>query len=193
MVEGWDCCGSSAIPLLLLFTEKHSGQLVNSNQARGMADTEAQDQATEQAEKKKEKKVYRKDKPWDNDSIDHWKINEWTEDDAKASSHFLEVEPFAVYATVFCVSFPSNPALPQIDSQLPQPHSPLQTSSIPHCHCCRLNRPSASSTTLARGTPSNSTHKSLARSSLHCHSPTTCVPMHALAQSHSSLPHKLFH
>merc|ERR1712166_403881 len=60
-----------------------------------MADTEAQDQAIEQAEKKKEKKVYRKDKPWDNDSIDHWKINEWTEDDAKASSHFLEESSFA--------------------------------------------------------------------------------------------------
>ena len=107
-----------------------------------MADTEAQDQATEQAEKKKEKKVYRKDKPWDNDSIDHWKINEWTEDDAKASSHFLEVEPSAVYATVFCV--PSHPILrflKLIHSYLNPTHR-CTPPPIPHCHCCRLNRPS---------------------------------------------------
>merc|ERR1711865_144115 len=55
-----------------------------------MSDTEEQP-----VEKKKEKKVYRRDKPWDNDSIDHWKIDQWTEDDAKASSHFLEESSFA--------------------------------------------------------------------------------------------------
>lgn len=31
---------------------------------------------TELIEKKNHKK-YRKDKPWDNDSIDHWKVDEW--------------------------------------------------------------------------------------------------------------------
>ena len=29
---------------------------------------------------KKPKRNYRRDKPWDNDSIDHWKIEEWSED-----------------------------------------------------------------------------------------------------------------
>eukprot|EP00938_MAST-03A_sp_MAST-3A-sp1_P000589 g589.t1 len=29
---------------------------------------------------KKPKRNYRRDKPWDNDSIDHWKIEEWNED-----------------------------------------------------------------------------------------------------------------
>lgn len=38
---------------------------------------------------------YRKDKPWDSEDIDHWKIQEWTEDDVKQSKPFLEESSFA--------------------------------------------------------------------------------------------------
>ncbi len=37
---------------------------------------------------------YRKDKPWDTDDIDHWKIDEWTEED-KLSGSLLEESSFA--------------------------------------------------------------------------------------------------
>lgn len=41
---------------------------------------------------KKNHKKYRKDKPWDNDSIDHWKIEEWKPTDGE---RFLEESSFA--------------------------------------------------------------------------------------------------
>lgn len=43
---------------------------------------------------KKNHKKYRKDKPWDNDSIDHWKVDAFKPEDNKAGS-FLEESSFA--------------------------------------------------------------------------------------------------
>ncbi|CRG95399.1 KRR1 small subunit processome component, putative [Plasmodium gallinaceum] len=43
---------------------------------------------------KKKKKKYRKDKPWDNENIDHWKIEKFTREDNK--HHFLEESSFKV-------------------------------------------------------------------------------------------------
>jgi ribosomal RNA assembly protein len=37
---------------------------------------------------------YRKDKPWDNENIDHWKTDEWTEED-KLSTPLMEESSFA--------------------------------------------------------------------------------------------------
>ena len=42
---------------------------------------------------RKNHKKYRKDKPWDNDDIDHWKIEEWKPDYLKGP--FLEESSFA--------------------------------------------------------------------------------------------------
>ncbi|KAK8830677.1 hypothetical protein WA577_004405 [Blastocystis sp. JDR] len=44
-------------------------------------------------QKQKKKRNYRKDKPWDGDHIDHWKIEEWKDDDMKAP--LLEESSFA--------------------------------------------------------------------------------------------------
>lgn len=41
----------------------------------------------------KNHKKYRKDKPWDTDDIDHWKIDEWKADYLKGP--FLEESSFA--------------------------------------------------------------------------------------------------
>ena len=38
---------------------------------------------------------YRRDKPWDHDGIDHWKVDEWTEDDGKKMGSLLEESSFA--------------------------------------------------------------------------------------------------
>eukprot|EP01134_Creolimax_fragrantissima_P001135 CFRG1135T1 len=40
-------------------------------------------------------KKYRKDKPWDHEGIDHWKVDPWTEEDTKSSSALLEESLFA--------------------------------------------------------------------------------------------------
>ena len=48
--------------------------------------------ATETAVAKNNKK-YRKDKPWDSDSIDHWKVEEWNSEYLKGS--LLEESSFA--------------------------------------------------------------------------------------------------
>ena len=55
--------------------------------------TESADEETQQKNHKK----YRKDKPWDNDDIDHWKIQPWsTEDgDELPGGHLLEESSFA--------------------------------------------------------------------------------------------------
>ncbi|SOV73697.1 KRR1 small subunit processome component, putative [Plasmodium sp. gorilla clade G3] len=45
-------------------------------------------------EKLKNKKKYRKDKPWDNENIDHWKVEKFTQEDNK--HHFLEESSFKV-------------------------------------------------------------------------------------------------
>jgi ribosomal RNA assembly protein len=42
---------------------------------------------------KKDNKKYRRDKPWDNDSIDHWKVDEFAEE--MSSGPFLEESSFA--------------------------------------------------------------------------------------------------
>lgn len=42
----------------------------------------------------KKKKKYRKDKPWDNENIDHWKVEKFTQEDNK--HHFLEESSFKV-------------------------------------------------------------------------------------------------
>jgi len=42
---------------------------------------------------KKNHNKYRKDKPWDNENIDHWKIEEWKDDYMPHS--FLEETSFA--------------------------------------------------------------------------------------------------
>lgn len=41
----------------------------------------------------KNHKKYRKDKPWDNETIDHWKVEDWNEDDLKGP--LLEESSFA--------------------------------------------------------------------------------------------------
>jgi ribosomal RNA assembly protein len=38
----------------------------------------------------KNHKKYRKDKPWDSESIDHWKIDEWKPEDNPNNNLFLE-------------------------------------------------------------------------------------------------------
>lgn len=43
---------------------------------------------------KKNHKKFRRDKPWDNEDIDHWKIEEWNDDDLKGG-HLLEESSFA--------------------------------------------------------------------------------------------------
>ena len=43
----------------------------------------------------KNHKKYRRDKPWDNDQIDHWKIESWAEDDTLPGGHLLEESSFA--------------------------------------------------------------------------------------------------
>ncbi|SOV10536.1 KRR1 small subunit processome component, putative [Plasmodium sp. gorilla clade G2] len=45
-------------------------------------------------EKLNKKKKYRKEKPWDNENIDHWKVEKFTQEDNK--HHFLEESSFKV-------------------------------------------------------------------------------------------------
>lgn len=60
-----------------------------------MADTHTQPSAENgSTPQKKNHKKYRKDKPWDNDSIDHWKVDAFKPEDNKAGS-FLEESSFA--------------------------------------------------------------------------------------------------
>lgn len=44
---------------------------------------------------KKVHENHRKDKPWDTDDIDHWKIVPWTEEDSAKAPPFLEESSFA--------------------------------------------------------------------------------------------------
>jgi ribosomal RNA assembly protein len=55
--------------------------------------------ATPSEPKKKQK--HRKDKPWDTDDIDHWKIESFTQDDNK--HHFLEESSFATLFPQVCL------------------------------------------------------------------------------------------
>jgi len=41
-------------------------------------------------------KKYRKPKPWDTDDIDHWKIQQWSQDDDTKTHAFLEESSFQV-------------------------------------------------------------------------------------------------
>lgn len=57
-----------------------------------------EDQVTDTASKsqKKNHKKYRRDKPWDNDTIDHWKIDSWdNEKDELPGGRLLEESSFA--------------------------------------------------------------------------------------------------
>jgi ribosomal RNA assembly protein len=54
-----------------------------------------EDDETPKSERVKNHNKYRRDKPWDSADIDHWKIEEWTEDDNKKSNSFLEESSFA--------------------------------------------------------------------------------------------------
>ncbi|RYH15854.1 hypothetical protein EON65_30995 [archaeon] len=45
--------------------------------------------------KAKNHKKYRRDKPWDSETIDHWKVQEWKEDESAAVPAFLEESSFA--------------------------------------------------------------------------------------------------
>jgi ribosomal RNA assembly protein len=44
---------------------------------------------------KKNHNKYRRDKPWDTDDIDHWKIDSWGEEDKLTGGHLLEESSFA--------------------------------------------------------------------------------------------------
>lgn len=43
----------------------------------------------------KNHKKYRRDKPWDNDDIDHWKVDPWHDDEALPGGRLLEESSFA--------------------------------------------------------------------------------------------------
>ncbi len=43
----------------------------------------------------KNHKKYRRDKPWDNENIDHWAIQPWTEEDDGKTKAFVEESSFA--------------------------------------------------------------------------------------------------
>ncbi len=47
----------------------------------------------EQSVEGKNHKKYRKDKPWDSDEIDHWKVEEWKPE--YLNGHLLEESSFA--------------------------------------------------------------------------------------------------
>lgn len=58
---------------------------------------EGEQEGGEAAPEKPKKKNYRKEKPWDHDGIDHWKIDSYTEEDAKGN--YLTEE--SMFATLF--------------------------------------------------------------------------------------------
>jgi ribosomal RNA assembly protein len=43
----------------------------------------------------KKKRNYRRDKPWDVDGTDHWKVDPWTEEDCEQMGSLLEESSFA--------------------------------------------------------------------------------------------------
>lgn len=51
----------------------------------------------------KKKQKHRKDKPWDSDDIDHWKIDAFTADDNK--HHLLEESSFATLFPQVCLRY----------------------------------------------------------------------------------------
>ena len=50
---------------------------------RTLADVEVEVREKEAAEAKPKKQKYRKEKPWDNENVDHWKIDKFEEEDNK--------------------------------------------------------------------------------------------------------------
>lgn len=63
---------------------------MNSSEAQG----ENKDAHRAENSKKNHNK-YRRDKPWDSEDIDHWKIDEWNEEDNEKIKPFLEESSFA--------------------------------------------------------------------------------------------------
>mmetsp|Transcript_2919 Transcript_2919/g.4729 ORF Transcript_2919/g.4729 Transcript_2919/m.4729 type:complete len:380 (-) Transcript_2919:56-1195(-) len=58
--------------------------------------TDADVDQRDEPPKKKNHNKYRRDKPWDTDDIDHWKIDKWdTDNDALPGGHLLEESSFA--------------------------------------------------------------------------------------------------
>jgi len=56
--------------------------------------SDAQGEEPGKEEQKTSKNKYRRDKPWDNDTIDHWAVPEWS-DEQNTGGHFLEESSFA--------------------------------------------------------------------------------------------------
>ncbi|CAJ1955287.1 unnamed protein product [Cylindrotheca closterium] len=55
-----------------------------------------EDQTTESKSQQKNHKKYRRDKPWDNENIDHWKIDHWNDkEDKLPGGRLLEESSFA--------------------------------------------------------------------------------------------------
>lgn len=52
------------------------------------------DQSSGSRDNKNHKK-YRRDKPWDSETINHWQVDNWTEDDDQRVKSFVEESSFA--------------------------------------------------------------------------------------------------
>ena len=58
-----------------------------------------QHQQEEQQEPKSKKQIHRKDKPWDVEGTDHWKVEPWNETDM--AGPLLEESSFATVSRLF--------------------------------------------------------------------------------------------
>lgn len=59
-------------------------------------ETEAETTTDRKSENsRKNHNKYRRDKPWDTEDIDHWKIDEWKDEDNEKIKPFLEESSFA--------------------------------------------------------------------------------------------------
>jgi hypothetical protein len=76
----------------------HSG---NSGEKIQMSQDESSKPAIDFTEPKKKQK-HRKDKPWDTEDIDHWKIDTFTPEDNK--HHLLEESSFATLFPQVCLA-----------------------------------------------------------------------------------------
>ncbi len=58
-------------------------------------DNRNMEEASKTKERTKNHNKYRRDKPWDSEEIDHWKADQWTDEDNTKSKPFLEESSFA--------------------------------------------------------------------------------------------------